>query len=71
MLNVGILMSNMFSILLLLFGTLLDAHVHANLIIINNNNIGRNGSCLKCYYRPTASLQLNNKGNTKYNITVT
>ena len=26
---------------------------------------------LKCYYRPTASLQLNNKGNTKYNITVT
>ena len=27
--------------------------------------------CLKCYYRPTASLQLNNKRNTKYNITVT
>ena len=26
---------------------------------------------LKCYYRPTASLQLNNKRNTKYNITVT
>ena len=26
---------------------------------------------LKCYYRPTASLQLNNNGNTKYNITVT
>ena len=33
MLNVGILMSNTFSILLLLFGTLLDAH--ANLIISN------------------------------------
>ena len=28
-------------------------------------------SMLKCYYRPTASLQLNNKRNTKYNITVT
>ena len=27
-------------------------------------------SILKCYYRPTASLQLN-KRNTKYNITVT
>ena len=26
---------------------------------------------LKCYYRPTASVQLSNKGNTKYNITVT
>ena len=26
---------------------------------------------LKCYYRPTASLQLNNKRNTKYNISVT
>ena len=26
---------------------------------------------LKCYYRPTASLQLNNKRNTKYNITIT
>ena len=26
---------------------------------------------LKCYYRPTASLQLNNKRNTKYNIIVT
>ena len=26
---------------------------------------------LKCYYRPTASLQLNNKRNTKYNMTVT
>ena len=25
---------------------------------------------LKCYYRPTASLQLNNKRNTKNNITV-
>ena len=35
MLNVGILMSNTFSILLLLFGTLLDAHAHANLIISN------------------------------------
>ena len=29
------------------------------------------GLGLKCYYRPTASLQLNNKRNTKYNITVT
>ena len=29
------------------------------------------GHPLKCYYRPTASLQLNNKRNTKYNITVT
>ena len=27
--------------------------------------------CRQCYYRPTASLQLNNKRNTKYNITVT
>ena len=26
---------------------------------------------LKCYKHPTASLQLNNKRNTKYNITVT
>ena len=28
-------MSNTFSILLLVFGTLLDAHAHANLIISN------------------------------------
>ena len=36
-------------------------------------NVGviSSASVLKCYYRPTASLQLHNKRNTKYNITVT
>ena len=44
---------------------LIIPNVHCT--FINTNSTGR----LKCYYRPTASLQLNNKGNTKYNITVT
>ena len=38
---------------------------------MNWDDWGIVGMGLKCYYRPTASLQLNNKGNTKYNITVT
>ena len=37
---------------------------------LNSNNCGLKAR-LKCYWRPTASLQLNNKHNTKYNITVT
>ena len=55
--------------------------VHLNVISVTRGCVGVNFPGkkryetlewpLKCYYRPTASLQLNNKGNTKYNITVT
>ena len=50
-------------------------HISSNVGGVAAGLVGHNSSVysrnLKCYYRPTASLQLNNKRNTKYNITVT
>ena len=48
----------------------LGLHALPERIVSRCRAIGDN-RVLKCYYRPTASLQLNNKRNTKYNITVT